>query len=294
MSAIYYDFVECYDLIFQNKDYRGEALYVHKKITEHTENLPLSICDIGCGTGRHAEFFLERGYEVTGIDVSAEMLRVAQKKFDGHPGITLHQSRGSDFQLPYQVTCVISMFSTFGHLLTDEDAICEVRNYFNHLAPGGLFILEFVNRESFMNSLIDYTPFAGGTGGTGDTWQPDSYPWVCLVEKSARWEGDLACITKKYNLQKSPRDEIGEFVDDFYFRLYSEDELCRILEQVGFETTDIDYGFFGPDEGRLIFTAKKPVVFGREAKTGGAGEIDHMTDGEDLNDTVTDPVICQD
>lgn len=294
MSAIYYDFVECYDLIFKDKDYRGEAHYVHQKVVEHTNDLPLSICDIGCGTGRHAEFFLERGYQITGIDVSAEMLRLARKKFAGQPRITFRQNRGSDFRLPYQFTCVISMFSTFGHLLNDEDAFREVRNYFNHLAPGGLFILEFVDRESFMNSLIEHTPSITGTRRPADAHRSETFPWVRLVEKSACWEGDLAYITKRYHLQKSPEEEIDEFVDDFTFRLYGQENLCRILEGVGFETPYIDYGFFNPDEGRLIFTAKKPVESGLMANAKLEDELERTAKSEGRYENRSDPAPPED
>jgi len=43
--------------------------------------LPLrsSILDIGCGTGRHAVEFAKRGYQITGVDISAGMLAEARK-----------------------------------------------------------------------------------------------------------------------------------------------------------------------------------------------------------------------
>lgn len=45
-----------------------------------------SILDVGCGTGNHIQFFMERGMKVIGVDVSLPMLRVAQKKL-GQPNV---------------------------------------------------------------------------------------------------------------------------------------------------------------------------------------------------------------
>ena len=43
--------------------------------------LPLKSCilDIGCGTGRHAVELAKRGYQITGVDISAGMLVEARK-----------------------------------------------------------------------------------------------------------------------------------------------------------------------------------------------------------------------
>ena len=41
-----------------------------------------SILDVGCGTGRHAVELARRGYAVTGLDLSSEMLRVAAEAAD--------------------------------------------------------------------------------------------------------------------------------------------------------------------------------------------------------------------
>jgi ubiquinone/menaquinone biosynthesis C-methylase UbiE len=43
--------------------------------------LPLKSCilDIGCGTGRHAVELAKRGYQITGVDISAGMLQEARK-----------------------------------------------------------------------------------------------------------------------------------------------------------------------------------------------------------------------
>jgi len=38
------------------------------------------VLDVGCGTGHWARFFSERGFTVTGVDISPRMIRVAREK----------------------------------------------------------------------------------------------------------------------------------------------------------------------------------------------------------------------
>ena len=55
----------------------AEVDFIHQELGRNTD---LEILDVGCGTGRHALEFARRGYAVTGLDLSEEMLAVGQEK----------------------------------------------------------------------------------------------------------------------------------------------------------------------------------------------------------------------
>lgn len=73
-----------YAKIFDYKDsslpYLGDFLASVKSATKDD----FSILDLGCGTGRIAQFFSDKGCEVTGLDLSKKMIEIARKK---HPKI---------------------------------------------------------------------------------------------------------------------------------------------------------------------------------------------------------------
>lgn len=68
-----------YDLLYQNKNYKKEVDYVDNLIKSYLKN-PKTLLDMGCGTGRHAELFCEKGYIVHGVDISKNMLKIAEER----------------------------------------------------------------------------------------------------------------------------------------------------------------------------------------------------------------------
>ena len=68
-----------YDLLYRDKDYLGETEFVERLIQRHSPGAR-RILELGCGTGIHAVMLAEKGYEVTGLDLSEGMLEVAAQR----------------------------------------------------------------------------------------------------------------------------------------------------------------------------------------------------------------------
>ena len=68
-----------YDLIYQNKDYFSEVEYIESLIKKDSIEIK-TILDLGCGTGRHDELLCDKGYVVHGVDISEEMLKIAETR----------------------------------------------------------------------------------------------------------------------------------------------------------------------------------------------------------------------
>src|SRR4051812_7343072 len=74
--SVFGAYSQYYDLLYKDKDYRGEADYVCSLIERHHPGAR-AVLDLGCGTGRHALLLAENGYRMTGVDRSPEMLATA-------------------------------------------------------------------------------------------------------------------------------------------------------------------------------------------------------------------------
>lgn len=101
------------------------------------------ILDLCCGTGQLAATLVARGYMVTGVDGSAEMLRYAR---ENAPGVTFVLADAREVSLPASCHAVISTFDSLNHLLTLDDLTTAFRCAHAALYDGGWFLFD-VNME---------------------------------------------------------------------------------------------------------------------------------------------------
>lgn len=100
-----------------------------------------TVLDVGCGTGEHALYLAQRGYEVWGIDISPLAIYKAQEKALSH-----------DLQVTFQVVDALAMQGlerTFDtvidsgllHNFSDEERIRFIKSLKSLLKPGGTYFL---------------------------------------------------------------------------------------------------------------------------------------------------------
>lgn len=134
-----------YNLLYKDKDYAGEAGYVHNLIQKYCQGAK-SILDLGCGTGRHDLLLAEKGYSVTGVDQSEEMLAIANSQLstlNSQPSIlSFIQGDIRTVHLNEQFDVVISLFHVMSYQITNEDLNAAFETAKVHLKKGGLFIFD--------------------------------------------------------------------------------------------------------------------------------------------------------
>jgi ubiquinone/menaquinone biosynthesis C-methylase UbiE len=95
-------FADRYSIIAENP-YKDSFVYSRKRLNEWldkyipAEGKGLKMADIGCGTGYHLKRYQERGFEITGVDGSEEMLKQARL---ANPGIEFIQTDVDEIPLP--------------------------------------------------------------------------------------------------------------------------------------------------------------------------------------------------
>lgn len=139
----YRDSARFYDLFAARPD---EILYL-----ELAKRFGSPILELACGTGRITLLLAEAGYEITGIDLSPEMLEIARGKLrqlseDAQSRVSLNHGDVTNFQLDKEFATVIMPWS-FKFLLTTDDQLACLRQVRKHLADDGVFILDLYPRE---------------------------------------------------------------------------------------------------------------------------------------------------
>lgn len=138
-------YADSYDVLYQDKDYSAECDFIEAQFHDYGGDSVRTVLDLGCGTGNHAVPLVERGYQVTGIDRSVEMLARANQKADGsrHTGnLTLQCADIRDLNLNQTFDAVLIMFAVLGYQLTNEDVVSALRTARRHLTSGGLLIFD--------------------------------------------------------------------------------------------------------------------------------------------------------
>ncbi len=135
-----------YDSMYQDKSYSAECDLIDEAVKRFARRRPLKLLDIGCGTGGHAFELSRRGYQVTGVDLSSEMLAAAQAKaklFDVDPQPRFVHGDARNFDTGATHDIAIMMFAVVGYLTSNTDVYDGLRNVRAHLEPGALFVCDF-------------------------------------------------------------------------------------------------------------------------------------------------------
>ncbi len=143
------DYVDYYDLFNRGKDYRKECDFLEQIFKKLGKNIK-TILDLGCGTGLHDKELALRGYNITGLDLSEEMINLAKKR---NPNSKFIVGSMSNFELGDKFDAVICMFSALGYLTENK----QLGGFFNcikkHLKPDGLLIIDCWNGLGVMKEL---------------------------------------------------------------------------------------------------------------------------------------------
>jgi SAM-dependent methyltransferase len=149
-------YADQYDLLYSDKNYEAECDLIEEIFRRYSNGAIRTVLDLGCGTGNHAIPLASRGYRVTGVDLSPEMLAQAQRKAATNlpsaishspsaicPQPTFLQGDVRTLDLGQTFDAVLMMFAVLGYQLTNEDVLAALRAVQRHLRQGGLFACDF-------------------------------------------------------------------------------------------------------------------------------------------------------
>ncbi len=116
---------------------------------------PKTIVDLGCGTGTVALKLSKKGYNVLGIDLSSDMISLANKKINNNIKNKLSFKVGdiTNFILQQNVDCIISTCDSFNYILNDEDLLKSFKIINKYLNDGGIFIFDMNTEHYFKETL---------------------------------------------------------------------------------------------------------------------------------------------
>lgn len=150
---MYKDTAEFYDRLTSDIDVNKYTAYFAEIFNRHTKIHPKNVIDLGCGTGRLTFTMAEKGYDMTGVDGSSEMLSVAYSKKG--PGILWINQDFTELDLFGTYNAAVSLLDCVNHLLTEEMVEKFLKRLQYFIEPGGLFVFDINSEYKFKNIYKD-------------------------------------------------------------------------------------------------------------------------------------------
>jgi SAM-dependent methyltransferase len=127
-----------YDRLMSQVDYGTWCDYIVSLFAQARRPI-LEVMDLACGTGNLTRELLLRGYRVSGLDASAEMLSVAREKL---PEVEFFQGDFLRWGIERDFDAVTCVFDSLNNILLDEEMMAAFSEVSDHLRPGGIFVFD--------------------------------------------------------------------------------------------------------------------------------------------------------
>ena len=248
-AKMYTDFAYCYDRLMQDVDYGRWADYIEELFSLHGCK-PSLVLDLGCGTGSFCLHMAERGYDMIGVDLSADMLACARAKSaaQGRDILFLNQDM-TRFELYGTVDAIVSLVDSINYVTYKNDLKRLFKLVNNYLNPDGLFIFD-VNSEYKFRNILANNVFHHVGEDIAYIWQ-NSYDGSCRLCRF-----DLSIF--------DGRGEACTRYDEVHYeRAWSRMELQEMLKVSGLKLCSVFGEFTGKRPGskceRIFFICRKQV-----------------------------------
>ena len=141
-----------YHQLYFNRDEQEAAKFIDKLI-DHLQPLPGALMlDIACGKGRHAVHLAEKGFDVTGIDLSEGSIQEALLQETDKLHFYTH-----DMRLPFYINYynfAFNFFTSFGYFSTRREHDNSIRTIAQSLKQNGCFIMDYLNVHYAEDHLV--------------------------------------------------------------------------------------------------------------------------------------------
>jgi SAM-dependent methyltransferase len=134
---------EHYHNLYSHRDDHEAADFISRLITWLRPASCSSILDLGCGSGRHSRYLAAMGFDVTGLDLSAESIHRA--KASECSNLRFHRQ---DMRKPFGENAfhyVFNAFTSFGYFEDPAEDVTVLENIARSLKAGGRLVLDYMN-----------------------------------------------------------------------------------------------------------------------------------------------------
>ena len=245
----YHELASSYDRLTSDVSYEKIVAFYHE-ILKKEGIRPRTAADLACGTGSVALLLAREGLRVVGVDLSEEMLTVAQQKAMELPNPPLFLCQPlQELYLPRGVDMAVCALDSLDYITDPADCEEAIRRVFKVLNPGGIFIFD-VNTPEKLRAM-DGQVFLDEDDDVYCVWRGE------FDEETNICSYGMDLFQRKGNLWERSFEEHCEYA-------YSADQLVGYLKDAGFTHIRVygDRRLEAPGEGeqRIYIKARKGKI----------------------------------
>jgi SAM-dependent methyltransferase len=241
---LYHDLSWIWPIVSPPEDYIEETEFFSRVIKEKAEIDVKSLLHLGCGGGRN-DFTFQKLFDVTGVDISEEMLEMAKKLNPSSEYIhgdmrTIRMGRTFDS---------IAALDSVNYMKNEEELSQLFQTAYEYLNPGGVFltVVEESSERFKQNRTISSTHSYGGKQ-------------ITFIENSFDPDPDDDHFEMTFIYLVREKGDLEIFTDSHIWGLFKIETWRRLLKQAGFSVQELkfEHSTFLDDEFLPMFVCLKP------------------------------------
>ena len=239
----YGEFAYIYDrLIHADMDYDKWCDYIENLFAAHDRE-PQTICELACGTGNITSRLVKRGYDITGVDISPDMLTAAADKLPQARLICCDMARFTPHE---KFDAALCMIDGINYILLPEALQMTFNNVRGFLSDDGIFIFDISTEYKLKNSIGNNT-FIHSEYDVFYSWQNEYHE-----------RHNISDMLLNFFVREG--DNYARFEESHKQRGWTVPQIRTLLRRAGFNeifvydelTTDAPR----PDSERIVFVCK--------------------------------------
>lgn len=224
--SVFDQYARYYDLLYHDKDYTAETDYVAASLRRFAPQAE-HILEFGSGTGIHGRLLAQKGYHLTGIERSPEMVaRAMQSTINPAPGTFICQQGDiRETIVDGYFDAVISLFHVISYQTSNDDLFATFQNASRHLKSGGLFMFD-----------VWYTPAVLSQRPTVRVkrMEDNNIKLVRIAEPAMLPNENIVEVHYTVYIEEKATGHISNLTEIHPMRHFSQPELNLLASQTGF------------------------------------------------------------
>ena len=245
VQRLYHDLAWTWPIISPPEDYVEETERFSKEIRDNSKIEVTRVLHLGCGGG-HNDYTFKRHFEVTGVDISEQMLDLAGRL---NPEVRYHHGDMRTVRLSQTFDAVVILDSV-NYMTAEHDLRSAFATAYEHLRPGGIFLtcIEQIGDQFKQNYTNVSTHSKGDVEITfiENYYDPDP--------KDTSYEATFVFLIRRQGM-------LEIFTDHHLCGVFGMETRLKLLREIGFEVQQVkfEHATFAEGEQYPLLLCTRPL-----------------------------------